>query len=200
MILYENQAEGLKKIKNSLKECNVDITIHVRVHPNSKNTNPQFFNDILELNSSNFNIIMPDSDVSSYRMMECSDKIITFGSTIGIEASYWNKISINIGRSFYEKLGVSYSPINHDEVLELILSENLVVQENINIYKYGFYHVESGEQFKYYQPKDNQKGLYNGVDLHKYNFTRIERIKDLIRDYIPDFLLKTYRKLKCVKF
>ena len=68
----------------------------------------------------NATIIPPESKVSSYDLMEACEKIITFGSSTGLEACYWGKPSILIGHSGYELCGAVYHIKKLEEIIPSI--------------------------------------------------------------------------------
>ena len=100
-------------------------------------------------------IIDPDDPISSYTLMMHCELIISFGSTIGIEALYLEKPSILISRSFYEDLGGCIRPKSHGELIQLLItyaeSKNLpeVDPGKEAVYKYGYYMKFKGESFLY---------------------------------------------------
>lgn len=196
MTLYQDQLDGLKQLINSLDEKSHNIRFYIRIHPNSNNTNPGFIKSVFELQSDWVEVIAPNSPISTYKLMLSSPKIITFGSTVGIEASYWGIPSINLGKSFYMHMGVTHTPNNHEEAVQMILNKTLPSISNKNIYKYGFHNMEFGEIYRYYQPKNNYSGNFRGCDLHQYNLTYLNRLKNRIKPIIPKSIILFYRKIK----
>ena len=195
MDLYTNQVDGLNKISASLQDYPA-TRLFIRIHPNSFNTNPSFIDSIYSLASEKVFIIPPDSPISSYTLMLKSDKVLTFGSSVGIEASFWSKPSINLGKSFYMNMGVAYNPRTHDEVIKMIEDKNLQALPKENTIKYGFYLLDDGLNYKYYHPINNGVVYFKGVDLHKYNQTWITRMRIKIRAATPPLLINIYRKIR----
>jgi len=64
--------------------------------------------------------------VDSYDIVSAADVVLTFGSTIGIEAAYYGKPSILLGRAVYEDLGSCYVPSSHDELMKLLSSSGIL--------------------------------------------------------------------------
>ena len=56
--------------------------------------------------------------------MRLSETIITFGSTIGVEATYMGKKSISIGDSLYKELNCTYNPKSFRELINQIQNKN----------------------------------------------------------------------------
>ena len=68
----------------------------------------------------NVTVIPPESKVSSYDLMDACEKVVTFGSTTGLEACYWGKPSIIIGHSGFEACGALYQVKKLEEVMPFV--------------------------------------------------------------------------------
>ncbi len=196
MKVYKSQLDGLNKILNHFEIIGHDFVFYIRIHPNTLGTSPTFIESVNKLNRKWVHVIQPDSKISSYALLINSDKAIVFGSTMGIEASFWRVPSINLATALYMGLGVTHEPQSHQEAIEMISNINLQFLSSINISKYGFHYIEEGIPYKYYQPVRHGAGSFKGLDLHQYNLTRIERFRRNVKPYIPPQLIKAYRKLK----
>lgn len=174
--VYANQTIAIKEISSELLLFR-NIKLYVRMHPNLKNVNNSDIRDALEIKSDNLIIIPPDSRIDSYMLLKYATKVLTFGSTIGIEAVYWGIPSILAGTSFYKNLGGTYNAATHGEVIELLINENLPKKDKEPALKYGYYQMTRGVHFKYFEGTDVWDGKFKGV--------RIE----------PSFI---YRKLKTI--
>lgn len=146
--LFKNQIEGIRSIMNHYKN---DSSKHfyLRIHPNLISVKHSFHLDLYKLNYPNLTVIPANSRISSYLLMDKADKVITFGSTMGIEATYARKPSICIGASLYELLDVAYHPKNIEELWSLIDTRQLKDLFNDNIYIYGYYFIGRYESFFY---------------------------------------------------
>jgi len=172
--IYNEEIIAFNKIFESLNSDS-NIQIYFRVHPNLKGADNSQMHDIkcLEGKFKNVTILFPESNVDSYTLMENCDTIITFGSTMGVEACYWNKPSILLGMSYYDKLGCCYIPQSHEETIELITTD-LVPKPKTGALKYGFWELSKGIHFKFFK----QTGLASGYFLGKeVNFTNLSFIK-----------------------
>ena len=129
--IYKNQKESLYKIKNSFKKkykFNKDYCLYIRCHPYLEKVFWKYNSDIFKLHEpqKNIYVIRPASKISSYKLLMKADKVISYNSLMGIEAVYWQKPSILLGRRPYENLNVVYKPKNHLDVMELIFKKNLI--------------------------------------------------------------------------
>ena len=124
---YEDELSGLAKILDE------DIllsyfTIVIRLHPYSFNVGPHE-KSLLERMISKFKnkegieFILPSSSISSYSLLRKSDIVLSFGSTIGIEAVYSKKPSILLGPALYQCLGCNVIPSSHDDLIHILVDK-----------------------------------------------------------------------------
>lgn len=135
--MFKSQYEGIIYLLENAPE---NIHFYLRIHPNLKDIPYSYHTRLLTLGEKyeNITVIPGNSSVSTYALMEHSDAIVVFGSTMGIESSYWGKTSILLGPSFYYYDGVAYTPQTRQELLDMlkVIPEPLY---NDNIIKYGAY-------------------------------------------------------------
>lgn len=158
-IIFKSQLNGIREIIENYIE---DETIHfyLRVHPNMSKISYKYHTDLYNLNYKNLTVIEANSTVSTYSLIDESEKIIAFASTTGIEAAYWGKAVICLSGTFYRDLNVVYTPKNKLEVWKLIDEKNLKCKYNINVLKYGFF----------FMTENHQKYQYVVYDYVYYNF------------------------------
>lgn len=139
-LMFPNQYVALTTIFEHYKN---DKTKHfyVRVHPNLKNVPYKSHMALYELKYDNVTVIPANSTISSYTLLDNSDKIIIFDSTMGVEAAYWGKPVIALTKYFYWKLGMLYNPNTPDEIWPLIDNKSLKAREEDreNLVKYGYW-------------------------------------------------------------
>ena len=137
--LFQSQYVGICSILDHFKE-ETNMHFYLRMHPNLSKLDNPFVNDLLGLNDKfdNVTVIAPAAKISTYSLLDAADKIISFGSTMGVEANYWGKISILLSASEYYNLGVCYVPTNVQELYELIKSDLQPLNKDGAI-KYAFY-------------------------------------------------------------
>lgn len=180
---YENQTEGITKtIKDFTKEK--DYHFYLRLHPNLKNVKSQSLSDLSNISSSNLTIIPPESDISTYSLIDNCYKVLTFGSTAGIEGTFWGKPSIMAGTSLYMHLDATYRPKSHSELVAL-LKEDLKAKDKETTIQYGYYQNTYGEKFKYFKPETLFTGKFHGKvveesAIYKYTYLFYQKIRKLI--------------------
>ena len=88
-------------------------------------------------------VISPSEDINSYDLLDASDKVVIFGSTIGLEASYWGKPVILLGCSWYYYENVCYIPKSLNELNTLLFFYNrrATFIDRETIYKYVDFNV-----------------------------------------------------------
>lgn len=155
--------------EDRLAEC----TLWLRMHPNMAAMHQGYSNKYDVLRTSNIHLIEPTSKVSSYDLLLAASKVLTFGSTMGIEATYWGKPSILVGTTFYKFLDVTYNAADFDELIQLLLEEDILPKKRENTLPYGFYLKKFGEPYHFYQPATLFKGEFKGKDLDQpFDLTR----------------------------
>lgn len=169
--IYQGQLSALQRIASDL-EHNRSIDIYVRVHPNLKDVDNVQTRGLNELGDrTGVTVVPPDSSVSSYALLRASDCVLTFGSTMGIEATYWRKPSVLAGRCFYRGLGGTYIPESHHQAVELLKDSSLSPKPVEPALKYGHYQATKGKPFKYFEGTDIFEGRFRGeVISHRDNF------------------------------
>lgn len=139
-ILFNDQYEAIKKIVEHYKN---DDTKHfyLRVHPNLSNVKYNYHHILYSLKYDNLTVIPATSKISSYAMMAMADKVLVFGSSMGIESSYWGKPVLLLRFSIYRDLDVVYTPKSEEEMWHLLDNRNLPAKKQENALKFGLYYM-----------------------------------------------------------
>lgn len=164
--VYADQEQAIRSISHDMQQLGDGFHLYVRSHPNLKKVDNSQTRFLKEFTSPGVTIIPSDSRVSTYALMKAADLVITFGSTMGIEAAYWGKPSVMVGSAFYAGLGSVYEPRSHAEVMEMIRhgAAPLPVEGAL---KYGHRMSTFGARYQYYQPDGVFAGSYRGRSLDK---------------------------------
>lgn len=67
-------------------------------------------------------VIRPLDKHSSYQLLDQSCVVVTFGSTIGLEATFWGKPSLLVGRCAWEDAGIAIVAASADDAAEKIMA------------------------------------------------------------------------------
>lgn len=163
--LYESQGDALLQIASDL-ENSPDVEIYLRVHPHLKgkvNKQTEFIEERLTSKFRNFHVIGAASEISTYLLLAQSSVVVTFGSTVGIEAAYHRKPSLLLGRSRYEDLGACDVPKTHAEVVSYITERRFVLSaEDLDArrsksLKYAYMYQAGGIPYEFFE----QTGVYD---------------------------------------
>ena len=138
--VFDSQYEGVMHIANLFKDRK-DVTIYLRIHPNLANIKYKYHTDLLGLEEQfeNLFVIPGDSDVSSYALMREAYRVITFGSTTGIEATYMGKAVIALCPNWFSGIDVSYNPVSVEETDRLVLADILSPRPQLETIKFGYF-------------------------------------------------------------
>lgn len=137
--VFVSQYEGVLHIANMFKERS-DVNVYLRIHPNLSKIKYKYHTALLGLDKQfeNFFVIHGDSDISSYALMREAYRVITFGSTAGIEASYIGKPVIALSRNWYSGMDVCYEVETVKEMEQLLLTNHLGPKPQIESIKCGY--------------------------------------------------------------
>lgn len=164
--LYLDENRAIEDILEKFKDSK-SLFFYLRMHPNQINFDNTQAREIRKMQKEykkNFEVIFPESKVSSYSLIKNCQKVITFASTIGVEACFMKKPVILIGRAFYENLNVCYKPKTKTDVYNLI-NFKLIPRPIIGALKYGYWQVNGGIPYRHYQAKNLYSGQFNNQSL-----------------------------------
>lgn len=175
-VLFPNQYIALKTIFDYFKDDD-SIHFYLRIHPNLASVPYKSHTMLYDLKYDNVTIIPAKDTVSSYALMDASNTIVVFNSTMGMECSYWGKPVIALSRGFYTYQDITYNPKSEEEALSLINDRHLVKKEKPieNWLKVAYYFMGYGyDEFIHYPTKDYMlplkpfKGSYRVLTIFKY--------------------------------
>lgn len=133
--------------------------------------------------------------INTYMLMKNADKVVSFGSTTGCEATFYGKISILLGPAYYEDIKCVYEPKNYKDFLNLLFNKNLKPLPKINAIKYAYHERHKGEfNFKYLNHDTFYRWYYKGQRVKKFaNLLGI--LKEKIIILVTILKLKKYYNL-----
>lgn len=163
--MYTDQLSGIIQIVDDLANAKPDFHVYLRMHPNLRGVENRRTAAMRYLQRPNLTVIDPEDDIDTYALMRAVDKVITFGSSVGIEATFWGTPSILLGPCFYRGLGSAYEPSSHDEAVRLILAD-LSPQDRTGALMYGFWLKTRGIRYRDYEPTGLFEGKFKGQIVH----------------------------------
>ena len=187
--------------KNIIKELSriaikKNILLVIRVHPNvnnaSKESKSNWTNIFKELPNKNILIIKECNNISSYSIVNNSNIVVVYGSTIGIEALFLGKPVVVAGSSFYFGTKAKIQPVFQFDDLEKkiddLLKSSIDRIENKEIlkessYPYGYWIYTHGFKYKYFSPVTPIRGYLLNFDLQKTH-RNLSKLKNAIKGLI----------------
>lgn len=170
--IYKNQVEAINKIISDFK-TDSEYQFYIRIHPNLKGLINDSVTNLLEIEQSNVEVISPASKISTYTLLKSADKIVSFGSSVGIESPAFNKVSILAGKSLYMNLGSTYNPTSHGELIALIRDKNLPPKDKTGSLMYAYMLLNFGKDYHHFKRINtfeatmNEKSFKLNPVLHK---------------------------------
>jgi hypothetical protein len=184
--LYINQTDGILKIINDTKDIE-NIHIYLRIHPHLAKVDNGDLRILLAINSPHLTIIPAQSLISTYNLVNHASQVITFGSTIGMEATFLRKPSILAGKAFYYNLGGTYDPNSHEELIGL-LKQDLAPKPIEIALMFAYFFGTFGTRFKHYTPEDFAKGKFKNKNITSDNNWKLKITKTVFESTLfPQF-------------
>lgn len=108
-------------------------------------------------------LVGPDENVDSYALLDRSRVVCTYGSTMGIEATYWGRPSLLLSRSSYDGFDVCRQASDAEEIRAYL--DQPTVYPRANTLVYGAYQQTYGEPYRYYGAESLHRGTILGTYL-----------------------------------
>lgn len=149
--IFRKQKNLLDFLKNFAIE-NDNIQLVIRIHPNISSKSKRLKSYWNDLQIPGVIVYPSYSKINSYELIEWADVIVSYGSTIGFEATFLGKPSISAGSSYYRMLNCTYNPRNEDELRTLLNDASLRPMLKSKCLPYAYYLVSFGINYKYFKP------------------------------------------------
>ncbi|HIE96558.1 MAG TPA: hypothetical protein EYG03_24130 [Planctomycetes bacterium] len=149
----------------------------IRFHPNQADMASDITTPFAGVNSlPNTVVYYPTDTANTYTLIEWSDVVVTFGSTVTVEACWMGKPAIMLGPSFFDQLDISYNPSTSVEFLRL-LGQDLAPKDPQNAARVASFEVFDFDPMRYVG--HNGKTLVpNGIRLYRPWLSRIARTSE----------------------
>jgi hypothetical protein len=108
-------------------------------------------------------VVGPSDKVDTYALIDRSKVVCTYGSTVGVEATYWGRPSLLFGRSYYDQLGVCTLAEDAAQIRSFLLHPT--VSPQASALPYGAFWETLGTPYRYYRAETLHGGTICGVDL-----------------------------------
>lgn len=180
---FAKQSEEIQRVVEDMARIDPQARVYLRMHPNLKNVDNADTRAYQAIAADNFVLIPPADAVSTYALIEAAACVLTFGSTVGAEATYWRRPSVLAGPALYEDLDVAYVARSHEQLIDLITQE-LEPKPVENAIKYGYYLRTFGVDYRHYRSTGLSTGDFKGVDLSKIGRDPIKRRARQMADHL----------------
>lgn len=189
---FKDQESGINYVVDLIGKKYAEYNLIIRMHPNLKGLTYGYVSVIRGLHQryANVYVIPPESEVDTYALLEKAWKVISFGTSMGLEASYWEKPVVLLAKARYFYADVAYVPNNVNEI-EHLITKDLTPKDKTNAIKFGYYYLNGGQKTKYFYSEGLNKNFFKGHSLKK--FTAKQKI---INRAIKMYSRITNRKLK----
>jgi hypothetical protein len=141
---WSSQVEAIKSLNIALKNYN-DVELIIRVHPNDMETRWHKL-------EGDFQIIDANSKVDSYALLDSADIVVTYRTSIGIEASYWKRPSVLMANSEFSSL-TKFNLVKNSYELDALINKyingsNEKIEEIwMQAVKVGYFRQEFGYKY-----------------------------------------------------
>ncbi|MDH5368440.1 MAG: hypothetical protein OEW99_00325 [Gammaproteobacteria bacterium] len=196
-IYKPDETAGVCRILESF-EFDSDYFFYLRVHPHMKEVPSTIaqLTDIRRLSTefNNVHVIWPEEIIDSYALMDACEKIVTFGSTVGIEATYWGKPSVLADHATFENFNYAYKPDNHDELVKLLKDNLTPLPADLALKVVFLMSFDDGIPYKYFK----DIGIKNELAIGTFDSVEIK--SDMLPtlwhwiDIFPSRLLRVFMK------
>lgn len=168
-IYPQDESSGVAAILDSFRD-RPEFHFYLRVHPHLKKTPSATNSQMRDIERiardyRNVTVIWPEEVVHSYALIDACEKVVTFGSTIGVEAAYWGKPSILAGRALYEHLDCVQRPSSHAELVGMLEDPSPPQPRRVSALPYGYREMSYGVPYEYFEQTSVSSGNFDGVSI-----------------------------------
>jgi len=172
-LLHATQLEGILDVARILERHRFPGLLVIRIHPNSLGEHPSLQEALERQATQDFvRIAGPDSPVDTYALIDASDKVFTFGSTVAMEVAHAGKPSISFATSPYQELNAVYRPADREEAVRLIL-DPIEPKRNDDTLKYGYYYSVFGRPLRHAEPTGLSRLRFKNEHRNKRSGARL---------------------------
>lgn len=174
---------------------NPDYLFCIRFHPNQADMASDITTPFKAIESlPNSVIYYPTDTANTYTLIEWSDIVLTFGSTVTIEACWMGKPAIMLGPSFFDQLDVSYNPKDMTELQEL-LRRDLAPKDRQNAARLAGFQERDYDPMKFVA-HNGSVIVPNGIQIFRPFLSRVARTSDNVFCHVVKTVAKIASKYR----
>ena len=177
-----DQIKVFKEFKSVIYKIN-DVHLVVRVHPDPTNKTKDD-EEWLKYSDKNTTIIKSNQKFDSYALINKSDIVTSYTSSIIVESAFIGKPSISLGNFWWSNQKILEEPKSFSELKKMLSKDYFFKKRSKKgCLKIANYFLNYGIKYKYYNPINATNGLFLGkyltwkskfiIFLEKFNFFRI---------------------------
>lgn len=150
---WRNQFEAIRSLYRVICQ-NPSLRLIVRLHPNlgykSFRENERWRIFAREFSSDQIKFILPDSPVRTYSLLESASHVLTFGSTIGVEAVFAGKPSGLLSAALHGSLDICTKIVDEKQLRDFIFktAKKSNGTWNTDLFSYAFFLETGGQDFR----------------------------------------------------
>jgi hypothetical protein len=135
-MFYESQEDVCRQIKENFPNLNLSV----RYHPNQRDIPKKILQNKLKiLDQVGIDYYEPNSKYSSYDLIKISKIIVTFGSTIGLEAVFQGGKVIQVDKSWYSGLKVICQANSYSELVDYLKNPDKISIKKYRALSVGYF-------------------------------------------------------------
>ena len=188
--LFRQQNEVIVQLLDVLRGRD-DLHVYVRMHPNLAGLRNTQTRELYALRQDNLTLLAPTDPVDTYALLEAADVVLSFASTVGIEATYWGTPSVLYGRAFYEGEGAVHHPGSFAELLQTLTFSGLQPPSRDRALKYGLFVSHYGEPYRYARVEGPKTAYVGDEKLRRFSPLAVRRLLRFLPQ-LPQWL-RTHR-------
>jgi hypothetical protein len=142
-----------------------DTELVVRVHPHLRRKSDKDRAWWHSLHGPNVILVRAEDPTDSYALALSADLVLTYGSTMGVEATFMGKPVVLLADSAYQGQDCAHEPGSQLELLHMLGNRDLPAKPVAHCLPYGYYHLTHGRRFRYFEPTSIFNGKFMGVEL-----------------------------------
>lgn len=175
--------DGVEFLQKKAKIPSNTILV-VRWHPNSRHIQGgerQRLNFLMNSSPENVIHIPPDSDFSSYSLIDKCTKVIGFGSSISIESCLRSKPVLFVGRNMFQNLKCFKNAHSFEDIQHFISSNSDDIGNSNDAMAWGIYFSSFGNNsFKNLLQKEPKVFFYNSKSIKSPIMSYLSKAKKML--------------------
>ena len=154
---WSNQINSIKSVIKIIKN-DKNKFLYIKSHPNfSKKSNIEL--ELKKMESSNVKYLSTNDSVDTIDLINNTDLVITYGSTLELYCLYLNKKVISMFRGLYCEFKIFNYP-KSEKSLNRMINGKIKFKKNYleKLYKIAYFFKTFGIKYKYFQPNGYFRG------------------------------------------